>query len=94
MLHGYDSHRSTLGSIFSILLLMITVAFAIGKFDILINHRNPQITIWEYEKVIDSSFHFNLNDFEYRFAFGIMSNQFTYGDTANYNDPDYGTLRL
>ena len=50
------------------------------------------MNIWQYNNALDSNFEFNLKDYGYTFAVGMVSRTFDAGDTANYNDPDYGKL--
>ena len=92
MLHGYTSHRSIIGSFFTIVLILIAVSFSVMKFDTLINHRDPRVAVWEYEHYLNNEFKFNTKEYGYTFAFGMLSSNFMYDDNSSYNDADYGEL--
>ena len=72
MLNGYTTHRSILGTIFSLLLLSITAVYSVNKFDILINHKESKLEMWQYDDYFDYNFEFDIRKYGYNFAFGIM----------------------
>ena len=90
MLHGYSTHRSLSGSCLTIVLFLIAVAYSISKLEILINHKEPKLAIWQYENVLDVTTEFSMREHGYTFAFGLI-NMHSY---ENFNNPDYGAFNL
>lgn len=65
------------GLALTILMFMIVIAFASSKLQILINKLNPNITQVTMLNFFDSKYTVNLDDLDFKFAWGVES---TYGD--------------
>ena len=79
MMHGYTSHRSIVGSFFSVILLVIALAFSASKLNTLLSRQEPKLKIWQKEHFLDNTYEFNMKDSGYSFAFGVMHNNAIFG---------------
>ena len=93
MMHGYTTHRTLTGTCFSIILLVIALAFIGERLSTLINYGDTKLTTWSKDNGLPVDFQFRPSEFGGKIAVALVSNNWLF-DTSNYNDPDYATLSI
>ena len=93
MQHGYTTHRSMLGACSSVLLIVITIMYATSRINILINHEQSKLAIWNYDNYLDDSFIFDTKEYGFNIAFGLVANDYLYSKES-VTDEDYGSLQF
>ena len=74
MQNGYSTHRSKTGACLSIALLLVTFSYAITRVDVLMNHKQSNTSIWNYDNYLNETFELSMKDSGFNFAFGLVSN--------------------
>ena len=89
MMNGYTTHRSIIGSLLSLLLFSITLVYFIDRLDTLTSYGEQRLSLWEKNDVLDHTFEFDAEQFDFKFAYGLFSNAYS-AFTDSEEDDDYG----
>ena len=93
MMHGFTTHRSIAGSVLSIILYIVALVYAVNRLQVLINHEQSKVTIWQEENSLDEFFEFNVKENKFNFAYGLFYNTWKFNPVSAY-DEDYGSFHL
>ena len=72
-MQGKESHSTALGSLCSLMILVVMAMYASLKFDVLVNRHNPAVTTINKENEIGPSEVLNLHNAGLRVAFEVKS---------------------
>lgn len=82
---GKSQIKSIPGAMLSIILLLVIGAFAFQRFQELIYHSNPVISVARVVDAFDASHKVNMTENGFRMAFGVNN----FKDNAPLDDPAY-----